>query len=306
MTDVFISYQHRDREAAAHVANALAREGLQVWWDQDLQAGDHWDQMIEQQLEIAKCVIVIWSRNSLQSNFVKAEAQKGFTRNILVGAMLEQVELPAPFNVVQAADIRTRPGMREILDAAQRMVRRANPTMRAGVGTPIHSPIPAAPVRPQPEQGGERPARQPVMAPPLAPRYSPGAGYVPLRPAAAGSAGLSPIHGQSKSDTGSANLIYILYLVSLLTFVPLLIGLIIAYVELGNASTYLRTHYLNQINIFWKSVVFMLVGGSLLFAFGIGALILLFGFIWFIVRTVKGLQALNRRAAIERPGTWSI
>ena len=49
------------------LANALESEGWTVWWDPKLRAGEHFDDVIEKALNEAKCVIVMWSKRSVQS-----------------------------------------------------------------------------------------------------------------------------------------------------------------------------------------------------------------------------------------------
>ena len=50
--------------------------------------------MIEKALNEAKCVIVLWSKRSVESLYVKDEATHALNRNKLVPVMIEEVELP--------------------------------------------------------------------------------------------------------------------------------------------------------------------------------------------------------------------
>ena len=72
MTDVFISYAREDREAAQRLAAALEARGWSVWWDREIPVGHSFDQVIEQQLEAAKSVVVLWSKDSAASEWVKS------------------------------------------------------------------------------------------------------------------------------------------------------------------------------------------------------------------------------------------
>ena len=74
MTDVFISYASEDRERARTLASSLETKGWSVWWDRRIIAGRTFDQVIEQELETAKCVVVLWSKDSIASEWVKNEA----------------------------------------------------------------------------------------------------------------------------------------------------------------------------------------------------------------------------------------
>ena len=67
MADIFISYARVDRERAQALASALDGEGWTVWWDRDIPPGRTFDDVIEEALGAAKCVIVLWSRDSVRS-----------------------------------------------------------------------------------------------------------------------------------------------------------------------------------------------------------------------------------------------
>jgi len=104
--DVFLSYDREDREKAAALARSLVTEGLSVWWDRHIPPGKSFDTVIEEALAGARCVVVLWSANSVVSDWVKAEAQEGLRRQILVPALLDEgVRLPLGFRQLQAADL---------------------------------------------------------------------------------------------------------------------------------------------------------------------------------------------------------
>jgi uncharacterized membrane protein len=102
---------------------------------------------------------------------------------------------------------------------------------------------------------------------------------------------------------GNANLIYILYLVGIVIGITPIIGVIMAYMGKGKGDAVLDSHYNNQINIFWKGLLYSVIG-AVLTVVVIGLLILLAALIWYIVRTVKGMQALSAGQAVENPGSW--
>lgn len=102
---------------------------------------------------------------------------------------------------------------------------------------------------------------------------------------------------------GNANLIYILYLVAIVVGVTSIVGVIMAYTGKGKGDAFLDSHYNNQINIFWKGLLYSIIGVLLTMVL-IGFLVLLAALIWYIIRTVKGMQALSAGQAIENPGSW--
>ena len=114
MSDVFVSYFHRDRPHAEVLASALEAEGLSVWWDRTIPAGGTFDLVIEEALNAAKVVIVLWSRGSVGSRWVLNEAEEAAARNILVPIFIEEdVRIPLAFKRIQAANLVGWDGSRE-------------------------------------------------------------------------------------------------------------------------------------------------------------------------------------------------
>lgn len=105
MADIFISYANEDIEIAIKLASALEAQGWSVWWDRKIIAGASFDQVIEYELETAKSIIVLWSENSISSEWVKNEAAVAVERGVLVPAMIDNVKLPLEFRRKQSADI---------------------------------------------------------------------------------------------------------------------------------------------------------------------------------------------------------
>lgn len=102
---------------------------------------------------------------------------------------------------------------------------------------------------------------------------------------------------------GNANLIYILYIVAVVVGLTGLVGVIMAYVGRGEADAITKSHYDNQIGIFWKALLFSVIG-FLTVVFLIGFLILLGTLIWYLIRTITGMQSLSKGEAIANPGSW--
>jgi adenylate cyclase len=103
--DVFISYGHDDRATARRVADALEAEGLSVWWDDSLRSGDAYDQVIEQALRDARAVVVLWSKTSVDSRWVRAEATLADRQGTLAPAMIEPCQRPIMFELTHTADL---------------------------------------------------------------------------------------------------------------------------------------------------------------------------------------------------------
>ncbi|MGE0022732.1 MAG: toll/interleukin-1 receptor domain-containing protein [Hyphomicrobium sp.] len=87
MDDIFISYAQEDGEQIKPLVALLESQGWSVFWDRELLPGDNWTTLIDQKLKGAKAAIVVWSRHSTASEWVKAEAMAARERAILAGGM---------------------------------------------------------------------------------------------------------------------------------------------------------------------------------------------------------------------------
>jgi TIR domain len=104
-SEIFVSYASADRERVAKLVHALESEGLQVWWDRDIAYGQSFHKVIEQALAAATCVIVVWTRESVGSEWVQNEASDARKRDRLVPVLLDSVAPPLEFRHLQAADL---------------------------------------------------------------------------------------------------------------------------------------------------------------------------------------------------------
>jgi uncharacterized membrane protein len=105
------------------------------------------------------------------------------------------------------------------------------------------------------------------------------------------------------SNTQLALAVYILYFVAYFTGITAIIGVILAHVQIGNADPMLRTHYQFQIRTFWIGLLYIVVGVILTFIL-IGILVLVWWFIWSLIRNIKGILALNENRPIANPQSW--
>ena len=79
--------------------------GLSVWWDQALRSGEAFDQAIETALRAAKAAVVLWSKTSVDSRWVRAEATLADRLGTLVPIMLEPCERPIMFELSHTIDL---------------------------------------------------------------------------------------------------------------------------------------------------------------------------------------------------------
>jgi hypothetical protein len=104
MADVFISYASEDRDRARSVADALSARGWGMW-DRQIPLGKSFDEVIEQQIAAAKCVIVLWSAISVAKEWVRSETAEGKRRGILLPVFIESVTAPLQFRSLNGADL---------------------------------------------------------------------------------------------------------------------------------------------------------------------------------------------------------
>ena len=105
MPDVFLSYSREDQATARRFAQALTQAGLEVWWGQTLTAGAAYDKVTEQALREAKAVVVLWSKHSVDSRWVRAEATIADRKGTLVPVMIEPCDRPVMFELTQTAEL---------------------------------------------------------------------------------------------------------------------------------------------------------------------------------------------------------
>jgi hypothetical protein len=105
MAHVFISYARTDSDRASTLAKVLLSLKVPVWWDEAIRVGDMFPAAIRQKIDQASAVVVLWSRTSVRSRWVLYEAERARRRGALVPVLLEHVQLPAPFNEIDWADL---------------------------------------------------------------------------------------------------------------------------------------------------------------------------------------------------------
>jgi TolB-like protein/Flp pilus assembly protein TadD len=133
---VFLSYTRKDRPQAEPLIAALEAAGYDVWWDGLLVGGVAFARTTEDALETADAVVVLWSRQSCESHWVRDEATRGRDRGCLVPVSLDGAEPPLGFRQFQVIDLRPwngRPDAPEIqaIVRALEVVRHAGPDATA-------------------------------------------------------------------------------------------------------------------------------------------------------------------------------
>src|SRR4051812_17937858 len=101
--DIFISYKAEDRARVRPLVDALMADGLSVWWDAHIGAGEDWRESIAANLDEARCVIVVWSKRSVgpDGRFVRDEAARAMKRHAYLPVTIDKVDPPLGFGETQ-------------------------------------------------------------------------------------------------------------------------------------------------------------------------------------------------------------
>ncbi|MDA9581114.1 TIR domain-containing protein [Luminiphilus sp.] len=134
MPDIFISYSSRDRAFIAPMVQYFENLGLDVWWDRHIDAGSAYARDIENALDAAKSVVVVWSRHSVKSDWVRAEANEGHTRGILVPVVIDDTRLPLLFRSLQGLPCRF--GNESDFAQVASAIAKVTPTLRNKLAAP--------------------------------------------------------------------------------------------------------------------------------------------------------------------------
>lgn len=102
---LFVSYSRTDLPRARPVIDLLQQAGFDPWWDGRLEGGENYLQTTEAALEGAAVVVVLWSATSVNSHWVRDEAQRGRERGCLVPLTIDGTMAPLGFRQFQLLDI---------------------------------------------------------------------------------------------------------------------------------------------------------------------------------------------------------
>jgi formylglycine-generating enzyme required for sulfatase activity len=169
MADIFLSYSSLDKERVKSLIKALEREGWSVWWDQRTRPGDTFDRMIDRELKSARCVIVVWSVNSIKSDWVREEATSGKSRNALFPVKIDNIDLPLGFSLIQAVNLigwtgySTNTEFRHLVESISEKIGRRIPAQSQKTITEEKK----EPVQPAPPPVAPVQSKQKIEAPPV-------------------------------------------------------------------------------------------------------------------------------------------
>src|SRR5437016_213782 len=111
MADIFISYSKGSKAQTQQLADDLRARGFTVWYDTSLVPGDSFRHVITFELAKARAAIVIWTADSVKSDWVCAEASRARARGILIPVRADDVrshDIPLPFGSLHTESLSNR------------------------------------------------------------------------------------------------------------------------------------------------------------------------------------------------------
>jgi hypothetical protein len=100
---VFVSYAHSDEARVNQLIAKLVERGIRIWWDKDIEPGSPWRYTIQEHLDKAVCTLVIWTEQSVESEFVRSEASWG---DVVIPVKLDaSARIPVGFTETQYCDL---------------------------------------------------------------------------------------------------------------------------------------------------------------------------------------------------------
>ncbi len=91
MTHIFISYSRSDYDRVKPIVDLIKEQGWSVYWDQDLRRGDFFPHVLDSKLAAAYLVIVFWTKDSVQSEWVYEEAERAKNYRTFLPVKLDMV-----------------------------------------------------------------------------------------------------------------------------------------------------------------------------------------------------------------------
>ena len=138
MSDIFISYSSKDRPWVDTFAKVLEAHGWSVWWDRNIPTGGSFNAVIRQELRVASCAIVVWSEQSVESEWVQAEADEARKKEKYLPIRIDESAIPLGFtqrtfqSLVDWEPGADHPGFSQLLKDIERLVK--SPPRRMEIG----------------------------------------------------------------------------------------------------------------------------------------------------------------------------
>jgi hypothetical protein len=97
-TDVFLSYCRADRELAERFVETAKAHGLSVWFDENIEGGRDWREVIVTALSSAKALVILFSDHSNASTqLIKELAVADSMRKLVIPVLVSDCEPSGPY-----------------------------------------------------------------------------------------------------------------------------------------------------------------------------------------------------------------
>ena len=128
---IFISHATADKDFVRVLVRQLKQKGFEVWHQDEMAVGRNYMAEIDARLDSCKAGIVVWSRASVSSEYVIAEANRLRERRRLVPVYIEECKPPIVFALIQGVKCynqRSVPddGMRDLCSAINKLIGTSN------------------------------------------------------------------------------------------------------------------------------------------------------------------------------------
>jgi hypothetical protein len=105
-TEIFLSYSREDTQKVELILRALQEKGWEVFYDRHIYSGTEWEKVLQHKLEEAYAVVVVWSRHSVTSEWVRREVAAGLAKDRLFPVAIERgIDLPLEAQGKNAVDL---------------------------------------------------------------------------------------------------------------------------------------------------------------------------------------------------------
>jgi TIR domain len=110
MADIFISYTSSDRPRAERLKAWFEEAGWSVWIDREIDLGEGWEERVQNELDRARLVVVLWGAEARRSPWVQREAAAAQQSGRLLQVHATGLPLLPPFDAIQAVRMQSWSG----------------------------------------------------------------------------------------------------------------------------------------------------------------------------------------------------
>jgi tetratricopeptide (TPR) repeat protein len=124
---IFVSYNHNDKDFVHRLAGDLRSRGITIWWDEwEIKAGDSIIERVSEGIDYSSYLAVVLSQNSITSRWVQHELNSALMRQLsadrnikVLPLIIDDCSVPVFLSPIKWIDFRKgyEPGLNQILQA---------------------------------------------------------------------------------------------------------------------------------------------------------------------------------------------